>query len=137
MFITRDDQAFVKRGSYVKETALGSLSQHECTVRLGLTVASSVSKPEVQSLVTLICGSGKVFFFLLGAHSIPFLCPCSIHPDIERLCPNEKKYVVHTDSNKNSVANSVHRFIIISVDLIAAVSMGKQKRKELDVHSMI
>ena len=98
---------------------------------------SSVSKSKVQSLVTLICDRGKIFFLLFGAHGVPFLCPCSIHPDIERLCSNEKKYVVHTDSNKNSVANSVHRFIIISVDLIAAVSMGERKKEESDVHLMI
>lgn len=79
--------------------------------------AELMRETEVQSFVSLVGGSGKVVLLLFRAHSVPGCFSLLIHTQVEKLGADEKADVVTSYSDKNLVAATIERLVIIAIDL--------------------
>lgn len=75
-------------------------------------------KPEVQTLVALICRSLQISFLVLSRHTVPNRVPPLIDCHIEYLRADEQRKIVRADSNQHLVAPAIQRLVIFAVDVL-------------------
>ena len=72
---------------------------------------------EIQSLVALISGSGKVVLLLLLRHGLPLCLATAVDGHIQDLGADKEADVVAAERYQNSVASFVQWLIFCTVDL--------------------
>lgn len=81
-----------------------------------------MGESEIQSLITLVRGCGKIMLLLLLRHRIPFLIPLLVNVHIKQLCSHKHEDVVHCNANQYAITAAVQRLIVIVINLQNTVS---------------